>query len=215
MKIKILLAILILALGMTGCSSEEVRDLVSEGRTALEKHEYTQARKLLSEALQVDSGNDDARGMYIQAYRMESALKYEKQENYKKAIEDLKVAEKAKGGSSVIKDEASNKRIELEQKQKDYEIAQDERKENAKITSGNDVYKMEQDAIKEQQKQLEEQKKQEEEEKLKQEQTQQQNKEETSKEQETQKGQGNSILKPNNGLIQKPQENKPQTTLVP
>ena len=36
MKIKILLAILILALGMTGCSSEEVRDLVSEGRTALE-----------------------------------------------------------------------------------------------------------------------------------------------------------------------------------
>ena len=56
---------------------------------------------------------------------------------------------------------------------------------------------------------------QEEEEKLKQEQEQQQNNEDTSKEQETQKGQGNSILKPNNGAIQKPQENKPQTTLVP
>ena len=213
MKIKILLAILILALGMTGCSSEEVRDLVSEGRTALEKHEYTQARKLLSEALQVDSGNDDARGMYIQAYRMESALKYEKQENYKKAIEDLKVAEKAKGGSSVIKDEASNKRVELEQKQKDYEIAQEERRENAKLTSSHDVDKMEEAALKEQQKQLEEQKKQEEEEKLKQE--QEQNNQQIQDSQAEQNQNGTITLKPNTSAQQKPQENKPQTILVP
>ena len=213
MKIKILLAILILALGMTGCSSEEVRDLVSEGRTALEKHEYTQARKLLSEALQVDSGNDDARGMYIQAYRMESALKYVKQENYKKAIEDLKVAEKAKGGSSVIKDEASNKRAELEQKQKDYEIAQEERRENAKLTSSHDVDKMEEAALKEQQKQLEEQKKQEEEEKLKQE--QEQNNQQTQDSQAEQNQNGTITLKPNTSAQQKPQENKPQTILAP
>jgi hypothetical protein len=213
MKIKILLAILILALGMTGCSSEEVRDLVSEGRTALEKHEYTQARKLLSEALQVDSGNDDARGMYIQAYRMESALKYVKQENYKKAIEDLKVAEKAKGGSSVIKDEASNKRAELEQKQKDYEIAQEERRENAKLTSSHDVDKMEEAALKEQQKQLEEQKKQEEEEKLKQE--QEQNNQQIQDSQAEQNQNGTITLKPNTSAQQKPQENKPQTILVP
>jgi len=213
MKIKILLAILILALGMTGCSSEEVRDLVSEGRTALEKHEYTQARKLLSEALQVDSGNDDARGMYIQAYRMESALKYVKQENYKKAIEDLKVAEKAKGGSSVIKDEASNKRAELEQKQKDYEIAQEERRENAKLTSSHDVDKMEEAALKEQQKQLEEQKKQEEEEKLKQE--QEQNNQQTQDSQVEQNQNGTITLKPNTSAQQTPQENKPQTILVP
>ena len=213
MKIKILLAILILALGMTGCSSEEVRDLVSEGRTALEKHEYTQARKLLSEALQVDSGNDDARGMYIQAYRMESALKYVKQENYKKAIEDLKVAEKAKGGSSVIKDEASNKRAELEQKQKDYEIAQEERRENAKLTSSHDVDKMEEAALKEQQKQLEEQKKQEEEEKLKQE--QEQNNQQTQDSQVEQNQNGTITLKPNISAQQTPQENKPQTILVP
>ena len=213
MKIKILLAILILALGMTGCSSEEVRDLVSEGRTALEKHEYTQARKLLSEALQVDSGNDDARGMYIQAYRMESALKYVKQENYKKAIEDLKVAEKAKGGSSVIKDEASNKRAELEQKQKDYEIAQEERRENAKLTSSHDVDKMEEAALKEQQKQLEEQKKQEEEEKLKQE--QEQNNQQTQDSQTEQNQNGTITLKPNISAQQTPQENKPQTILVP
>ncbi len=213
MKIKILLAILILALGMTGCSSEEVRDLVSEGRTALEKHEYTQARKLLSEALQVDSGNDDARGMYIQAYRMESALKYVKQENYKKAIEDLKVAEKAKGGSSVIKDEASNKRAELEQKQKDYEIAQEERRENAKLTSSHDVDKMEEAALKEQQKQLEEQKKQEEEEKLKQE--QEQNNQQIQDSQAEQNQNGTITLKPNTSAQQTPQENKPQTILVP
>ena len=213
MKIKILLVILILALGMTGCSSEEVRDLVSEGRTALEKHEYTQARKLLSEALQVDSGNDDARGMYIQAYRMESALKYVKQENYKKAIEDLKVAEKAKGGSSVIKDEASNKRAELEQKQKDYEIAQEERRENAKLTSSHDVDKMEEAALKEQQKQLEEQKKQEEEEKLKQE--QEQNNQQIQDSQAEQNQNGTITLKPNTSAQQKPQENKPQTILVP
>ena len=213
MKIKILLAILILALGMTGCSSEEVRDLVSEGRTALEKHEYTQARKLLSEALQVDSGNDDARGMYIQAYRMESALKYVKQENYKKAIEDLKVAEKAKGGSSVIKDEASNKRAELEQKQKDYEIAQEERRENAKLTSSHDVDKMEEAALKEQQKQLEEQKKQEEEEKLKQE--KEQNNQQIQDSQAEQNQNGTITLKPNTSAQQKPQENKPQTILVP
>lgn len=213
MKIKILLAILILALGMTGCSSEEVRDLVSEGRTALEKHEYTQARKLLSEALQIDSGDDDARGMYIQAYRMESALKYVKQENYKKAIEDLKVAEKAKGGSSVIKDEASNKRVELEQKQKDYEIAQEERRENAKLTSSHDVDKMEEAALKEQQKQLEEQKKQEEEEKLKQE--QEQNNQQIQDSQAEQNQNGTITLKPNTSAQQKPQENKPQTILVP
>ena len=213
MKIKILLAILILALGMTGCSSEEVRDLVSEGRTALEKHEYTQARKLLSEALQVDSGNDDARGMYIQAYRMESALKYVKQENYKKAIEDLKVEKKKKGGSSVIKDEASNKRVELEQKQKDYEIAQEERRENAKLTSSHDVDKMEEAALKEQQKQLEEQKKQEEEEKLKQE--QEQNNQQTQDSQAEQNQNGTITLKPNTSAQQKPQENKPQTILVP
>ena len=213
MKIKILLAMLILTLGLTGCSSEEVRHLVSEGKMALEKHEYTQARKFLSEALDVDSGNDDARGMYIQAYRMESALKYVKQENYKKAIEDLKVAEKAKGGSSVIKDEASNKRVELEQKQKDYEIAQEERRENAKLTSSHDVDKMEEAALKEQQKQLEEQKKQEEEEKLKQE--QEQNNQQTQDSQVEQNQNGTITLKPNTSAQQTPQENKPQTILVP
>lgn len=171
MKIKVLLAMLMLSLSLTACSSQEARDLVEEGKMALEKHEYTQAQQLLSEALQADSANNHARAMYIQATRMKNALEYEKQENYKKAISEIEVIEKIKDGSSAIKSEASKKKIELEKLQKEYEIAQEERKENAKVTSGNDVYKIEQEAIKEQQL-LEEEQKKEEEEKLKQEQEQ-------------------------------------------
>lgn len=175
MKIKVLLAILVLTLGITGCSTKEERDLVEEGKVALEKHEYTQAAELLSEALEIDSADEHARAMYMQATRMASASEYEKEQNYKKAIIDLEFIENIKGGSSTIKSEASSKKKELEKLQEEYSKAQQERKQNAKTTSANDTYKREKEALAEYQKQQEEQRKQEEEEKKQEEENNQNN----------------------------------------
>lgn len=191
MKIKVLLAIFILAIGLTGCTSKEEKDLVEEGRVALEKHEYTQATELLADALQIDSADEYARAMYMQATRMASASEYEKEENYKKAIIDLEFIENIKGGSSVIKSEASNKKKELVKLQEEYEAAQSERKQNAKVTSANDTYRIEQQALAEYEKQLEEEKQKEEE----------QNKEE----QENSQNQNNGVIQPEGGTTLIPQ----------
>ena len=189
MKIKIFLAIAILILGLTGCSPKEEQDLVQEGKMALEKHEYTQAAKIFSEALETDDANEHARAMYMQATRMLSASEYEKQKNYKKAIIDLEFIENIKGGSSAIKSEASNKKKELVKLQEEYETAQQERKQNAKNASVNNTYKMEQKALAEYQKQQEEQKKKEEENK-------QEEEEQNNQEEEEQNSQTDSNAQP-------------------
>ncbi|MGL5348790.1 MAG: tetratricopeptide repeat protein [Peptostreptococcaceae bacterium] len=165
MKIKIILAIAILMIGLSGCSSENERNLVDEGQVALEKYEYTQAKELLSEALEIDAADEHARSMYIQATRMLNAKDYEEQQNYKKAIKELEAIEKIKNGSSAIKSEASTKKKELEKLQEEYEKAQAERKSNAKNTSSNDSYRVQKDALSEESKLKAEQNKKEEEKK--------------------------------------------------
>ena len=80
-------------------------------------------------------------------------LEYEEKKNYDKAIACLEAIENLKGGSSDIKNEASKKKKELIKLNEEYKKAQEERKENAKDISSQGQYKLEQDAIKENQKQ--------------------------------------------------------------
>ncbi|MGL6106894.1 hypothetical protein [Romboutsia sp.] len=162
MKIKLILVIAILSIFIVGCESKEEINLTEQGKTALEKHEYTEAKELFSQALEIDGDDEHARAMYMQATRMLEMKEYEEQKNYKKAIKELEFIENIKGGSSVIKSEASSKKKEFEKLKEEHEKAQQERKANAKKASSNDAYKVERDALREyaeQQKQKEEEKK--------------------------------------------------------
>lgn len=147
MKQKIILLIALLSILLTGCSNKDENSLVEQGRNALEKHEYSEAREFLSQALEADSADENARAMYMQAMRMENANEYKEQGNYKKAIEELESIEKIKGGSSTIKSEASSLKKELEKLNEQYQKDQEERKEKAKLTSNKDKYKVERDAL--------------------------------------------------------------------
>ena len=153
MKYKNILIIMIITILFTGCSAFKKDELLNEGKLALEKHEYTKAQELLSQALTADSTNENARSMYIQAVKMKDAAEYEEKKNYDKAIACLEAIENLKGGSSDIKNEASKKKKELIKLNEEYKKAQEERKENAKDVSSQGQYKLEQDAIKENQKQ--------------------------------------------------------------
>lgn len=168
MRNKKILIIMIITIFFTGCSASKEDELLNEGKSALEKHEYTKAQDLLSQVLTADSANENARSMYIQAVKMKDTAEYEEKKNYDKAIACLEVIENLKGGSSEIKNEASKKKKELTKLNEEYKKAQEERKENAKNVSSQGNYKLEQDALKENQKQEavkeeEEQEKQEEE----------------------------------------------------
>lgn len=134
MKLKLILLLSLISIVMVGCSKED-DDLVSQGKVALEKHEYDKARDILADALQVDSADDEARAMYMQAVNMEKANEYENQGNYKKAIKELERIEDIKDGSSSIKNEALTKKKELIKLDEEYQKAQKERKENAKEAS--------------------------------------------------------------------------------
>lgn len=147
MKQKIILLIALLSILLTGCSNEDENSLVDQGKNALEKHKYSDAREFLSQALEIDSADENARAMYMQAMRMENADKYKEQGNYKKAIKELEFIEKLKGGSSAIKSEASSLKKELEKLNEQYKKEQEERKENAKLTSKKDKYRVERDAL--------------------------------------------------------------------
>ena len=173
MKNKKILIIMIITIFFTGCSPSKEDTLINEGKLALEKHDYTKAQDLLSQVLTMDSTDENARNMYIQAVKMKDAAEYEEKKNYDKSIECLEVIENLKGGSSQIKSEASQKKKELIKLNEEYKKAQEERKENAKDVSGQGKYKLEQDAIKENQKQ--EAIKEEEEQKTQEEENNQQN----------------------------------------
>ena len=173
MKNKKILIIMIITIFFTGCSPSKEDTLINEGKLALEKHDYTKAQDLLSQVLTMDSTDENARNMYIQAVKMKDAAEYEEKKNYDKSIECLEVIENLKGGSSQIKSEASQKKKELIKLNEEYKKVQEERKENAKDVSGQGKYKLEQDAIKENQKQ--EAIKEEEEQKTQEEENNQQN----------------------------------------
>ena len=131
MKYKNILIIMIITILFTGCSASKKDELLNEGKLALERHEYTKAQELLSQALTADSTNENARSMYIQAVKMKDAAEYEEKKNYDKAIACLEAIENLKGGSSDIKNEASKKKKELIKLNEEYKKAQEERKENA------------------------------------------------------------------------------------
>ena len=77
MKYKNILIIMIITILFTGCSASQKDELLNEGKLALERHEYTKAQELLSQALTADSTNENARSMYIQAVKMKDAAEYE------------------------------------------------------------------------------------------------------------------------------------------
>ena len=109
MKNKKILIIMVITIFFTGCSPSKEDTLINEGKLALEKHDYTKAQDLLSQVLTMDSTDENARSMYIQAVKMKDSAEYE-EKNYEKSIECLEVIENLKGGSSQIKSEASQKK---------------------------------------------------------------------------------------------------------
>lgn len=149
MKNKKILIMMIMTIFITGCSASKQDELINKGKLALEKHDYTEAKDILSQALTSDNTNENARNMYIQAVKMKNAAEYEEKKNYDKAIQCLEIVENLKGGSSEIKNEASQKKKELIKLNEEYKKAQEERKENAKNVSSQGKYKLEQDALKE------------------------------------------------------------------
>ena len=209
MKNKKILIIMIITIFFTGCSPSKEDTLINEGKLALEKHDYTKAQDLLSQVLTMDSTDENARSMYIQAVKMKDSAEYEEKRNYEKSIECLEVIENLKGGSSQIKSEASQKKKELIKLNEEYKKAQEERKENAKDVSCQGKYKLEQDAIKENQKQ--EAIKEEEEQKTQEEENNQQNNQSGNTQDGTiQENTGDIIQTPSNQQSQPGQVHQPQ-----
>lgn len=157
MRNKRILMIIVIAMLFTGCSTVKEDTLLEKGKLALERHEYTNAKDILSQVLTGDSTNEDARSMYMQAVKMTDANMYESQKRYDKAIECLDTIEKLNGGSIEIKREASKKKRELKKLNEEYQKDKATRKENAKDASSKGTYKLEQDAIKANQKEQEKQ----------------------------------------------------------
>ena len=145
MKKKIVLIITLLSIFMIGCTSKsEESSLVEEGKVALENHKYSDAMKLLSNALEENSSDEHARAMYMQAMRMINVDSYKSKTNYKKAIEELEAIGKIKNGSQVIKSEASNELKEIKKLYESQKEAEIKRKEDAKVSASKDAYKVSQ-----------------------------------------------------------------------
>ena len=169
MKKKIVLIITLLSIFMIGCTSKtEESSLVEEGKIALEAHKYSDAMKLLSNALDEDSSDEHARSMYMQAMRMINVDSYKSKTNYKKAIEELEAIEKIKNGSQVIKSEASNELKEIKKLYESQKKLKEKEKKMLKLQASKDAYKASQQLTKyeESLREEEEKKKQEEEEQL-------------------------------------------------
>ncbi|MGL5330335.1 MAG: hypothetical protein ACRDD7_13785 [Peptostreptococcaceae bacterium] len=149
MKLKIILIVSLLSIFITGCSSQEEISLVEEGKLALEKSEYKKAKEILSEALEEDSTDDNARAMYMQAVKMEKVIEYEEDEDYKRAINELEVIDGIKNGLSSIKSKVPDKKEELIKLNEEYENAMLQRKENAKSSASKDIYRVKKLASKE------------------------------------------------------------------
>ena len=168
MKKKFVLMIALISIFMIGCSSKKIEStLVEDGKIELESSNYTQAMKTLSSALEEDSSNENARAMYMQAMKMRNVDNYINENNYKRAIDELKIIEKIKNGSSKIKQKASNLLKDLEEKYEQEQILAQERKENAKTVASNNANKVNQQILKEEEaKKIEEESQQQEQESL-------------------------------------------------
>ncbi|MCC0634040.1 MULTISPECIES: hypothetical protein [unclassified Clostridioides] len=150
MRGRVILLISILSIFLVGCSFNKKDEISSteQGKIYLEKHDYKKAMEALSSALEEDSANENARAMYMQSMRMLNVDEFEKDTNYEDAIKELKLIEKIKNGSSVIKNEASKKKEELTKLEKEQNEAEEERKKKAKDTAGEDRYRVESEAKK-------------------------------------------------------------------
>lgn len=147
MKQKIVLAMTVISIFLTGCSSKVESTFASDGKQALENHQYEEAMKILSSALEEDGSDEHSRAMYMQARRMLNALSYEESKNYEKAIKELEPIEEIKGGLASIKSEASSKIKELQKLHEEQEKAEQERKKDAKSAVSKDKYKLEKEAL--------------------------------------------------------------------
>ncbi|NMS91698.1 hypothetical protein HGQ85_17395 [Clostridioides difficile] len=150
MRGRVILLISILSIFLVGCSfnNKDEINLTEQGKTYLEKHDYKKAMESLSSALEEDNTNENARAMYMQAMRMSNMTEFEEAKNYEDAINELKLIEKIKNGSSVIKEEATKKKEELTKLEKEQNEAEEQRKKKAKDTAGEDRYRVESDARK-------------------------------------------------------------------
>ncbi|KPI53428.1 hypothetical protein IM33_11080 [Clostridioides difficile] len=150
MRGRVILLISILSIFLVGCSfnKKDEINLTEQGKTYLEKHDYKKAMESLSSALEEDNTNENARAMYMQAMRMSNVTEFEDLKNYEDAIKELKLIEKIKNGSSVIKEEATKKKEELTKLEKEQNEAEEQRKKKAKDTAGEDRYRVESDARK-------------------------------------------------------------------
>lgn len=150
MRGRVILLISILSIFLVGCSfnKKDEINLTEQGKTYLEKHDYKKAMESLSSALEEDNTNENARAMYMQAMRMSNVTEFEDLKNYEDAIKELKLIEKIKNGSSVIKEEATKKKEELTKLEKEQNEAEEQRKKKAKDTAGEDRYRVESEARK-------------------------------------------------------------------
>lgn len=151
MKKTLLLALIIVSGIIGGCSKMEESSELDKARKELENHNFDVAQDILSELLNDYSGNEQARAMYLQARKMSSALKYEQNQDYDKAITELNDIVNINNGSSVIKKESINKKEELEKLEAQREKDALNRKSNAKSTTKKYNSKSELEIIKQQQ----------------------------------------------------------------
>lgn len=147
MKKKLLVIIALIAVLASGCSKLSEDSSLIKGQEKLESHQYDEALTLLSQVLDENPENESARAMYMQARKMQSAEKYEKNNDYDKAIKELSYIVNINNGSKKIKRESINKKAELEKLQEAAEKEALERKANAKKTSKEDVKRLESEII--------------------------------------------------------------------
>ncbi|WP_297136603.1 hypothetical protein [Terrisporobacter sp.] len=121
MKIKLLTILIFIILTFTGCSKSSESNLLNEAKDKLENYEYKSAMTILSQIINEDGNNDEARAMYIQARKMFNAQQYESNNDFEKAIKELEDIVDINNGSKLIKKEAINKKSELEKLQEEKE----------------------------------------------------------------------------------------------
>lgn len=149
MKKKIVLIIALLSIFMMGCTKKLTEStFVEDGKNALESYDYSNAMKLLSNALEENSDDEYARAMYMQAMRMLSVEEYKEQTNYKKAIEELEIITSIKNGSNIIKDKASKDLREMKTLYEEQQADEAKRKEDAKTSASKAAYQANQQIIK-------------------------------------------------------------------
>lgn len=121
MKRKVLTILMSLTLAFIGCSKVSESNTLKEAKHQLENHNYEDAIIILSQIINEDSNNDEARAMYIQARKMLNAEKYESNNDIKRAINELDDIVNISNGSQLINKESINKKSELENLQEERE----------------------------------------------------------------------------------------------